>query len=105
MEEQVHSEQDIAAHEAWFALEQPTIYGHYLMGKEIAKLVFVVSERAWLTKCVPENHVVVSKEPTEEMIDNYMKGKVLPAYVGSYEEAVKRYKENYAKLIASAGVR
>lgn len=104
MDKQVYSEQDIAAHEAWFAKEQPQIYGHYLLNKDIAKLVFVVSERAWLMKCAPQDHVVVPKEPTQEMIDNYMKGKVLPAYVGSYEEAVKRYKESYAKMISGAEV-
>ena len=48
---------------------------------------------------VPDGYVVVPREPTKEMIEAHLRGKVILAYVGAYEKAAENYKKQYKAMI------
>lgn len=48
---------------------------------------------------IPEGYILMPIEPTQELIDQEMEGKVLPAVMGAYERAVDNFKKRYAKMV------
>ena len=46
--------------------------------------------------------VLMPREPSQAIIDAHMKGKVILAYVGAYENAVDHFKKEYAEIIKAA---
>lgn len=51
------------------------------------------------SKAIPDGYVLMPIEPTQNLIDQEMEGKVLPAVMGAYERAVDNFKNRYSKLI------
>lgn len=88
----------------WNAIEEAGIddFEHTNEIAEHAEYV-TVCLRVWLecakTKVFPEGYVLMPKDPSEDLIELEMQGKVLPAVMGSYERAVDNFKTRYKAML------
>jgi hypothetical protein len=66
---------------------------------ENASSSFALWSQCLKFNAIPDGYVLMPTEPTQELIDQEMEGKVLPAVMGAYERAVDNFKKRYSKMI------